>query len=1124
MSKSSKLSKSDKDNIWSDIINKYYEKNSAVKHQTESFDFFIETLIPEIISENPPILCEGGNVNDQIKITCKIEFGSPFIDNPQFIESDGKITYYNPHEAKLRNLTYHAPLYIDSKKTVTKIDLETKEQNEFISEEKILLAWIPIMVNSSYCNLKNKKAIDNNECIYDKGGYFVVSGTKRVLISQERMNNNSFFVFPSKDDSICSEIRSCDPTIKRAPSVLKMEWEVSDIIRLNFMCLKKTIPLFILFRALGIESDKEIVSYITSENDTEIVGHLQRSLEEAYHIETTEDALEWIGKNTREVRPTTEEKIKYAKFVIQKDFLPHIGVDDKSFSKKAQYLGYMVKKLLDVVSGRREYDDRDHYGNKRIDLAGVLLGSIFRNGWSRVYKECELVINKRLSSPNNYNKDFTMSSIITPVGITKELSTALATGNWGTKTFTKTGVSQVLSELNNMSSLSHLRRVSTPITKNGTTSKPRQLHTTQFGMICPAETPEGSSCGLVKNLAMMCHVSTYHSPAVVLDFIQEFGLEDKYTPDCCSIFVNGDWIGFTNDAFSIYYELKRQKKCGNLPFDTAILPPDQRNTELRVYTDAGRVCRPLFVVENNKLAISDDQWTKLKDKKFTWKKLINEGIIEYLDSFEEESALISNDDQSLNNKYKSFTHCEIHPSLILGISASIIPFPDHNQSPRNCYQAAMGKQGLGVVGSNHKECFSTMSHELLYVQHPLVSTKISKQINYETLPAGLNAIVCITCYTGMNQEDSVIISQSAIDRGLFRSNFYRCYTDKESKSSTYEESFGKSKDRKNNSKIGEDGLTIPGVYVKERDNLITKISSLDHDKNHRPANTSVKFGESGVVDKVLLTNTKESYRMVKVKVRQMRTPQIGDKFSSRHGQKGTCGMTYRQEDMPFTAQGIVPDIIVNPHAIPSRMTIAQLMECILGKAKAVGKSTKFDGTAFVNETSAEKIGEILHENGYTSHGKECMYDGMTGKPLTGLVFIGPTFYQRLKHMVDDKAHARSRGPMQILVRQPVEGRARDGGLRFGEMERDCMIDHGGSVILNERLMTASDSFKTEICKNCGVIGTLYKVDNMYECKKCDVSNVKTIRIPYASKLLFQELQAMNINPRLEFNDKKNKRT
>lgn len=1020
--------------IWT-VVQSFLNENSISQHHLDSFDNFIETLVPEIIKEFPPINYTHHHVDDGVDITCNVSFTNTFIDTPQFVESDGSINHYTPMEARLRNLTYHAPLYLDVCKKICRRSTETGETTEKVSNERVLLCWVPIVLKSSYCILKNKPLEEYKECVHDFGGYFIVNGTERIIIQQERMNNNNFYVFPSKDDTITGEIRSCDEYSKRPPSSIKIILTSNGGIRVSFNQLKKPVPLFVLFKSLGVEDEQDIKNLVVNEDDAEILSILENSLEEGFHIETQNDAYEFIADNFVVQHKLQEERKKAVESLLVRDFLPHIGIDILSLSKKISYLAYMVKKLLYISTGRRDYDDRDHYKNKRVDLTGNLLGTIFRNGWTRVYNECKIMIDKRLSSINNYTKDFNMSTFIDSNSITKELNNALATGNWGNKNYAKTGVSQVLSRLNNLSTISHIRRLSTPITKNGTTAKPRQLHNTQWGVICPAETPEGGSCGLVKNASMGSHFSNYNSPNIIIEHVyntKDIDISDDEKEDYIPLFVNGKLVCFINDGEVLYNSLVLQRRCGNIPFDVSINKNTHEIDEFRIYSDSGRLCRPLLVVDsNNNLLLQDHHLEKLSNGTLKWKDLVSSGIVEYLDTSETETSVICDRIESLRGNYRCFSHCEIHTSLILGSSASVIPFPDHNQSPRNCYQSAMGKQAVGTESTNDQHRMDTMSHSLVSAQVPLVDPKMAKNVKYEDLPCGINCIVAICCYTGYNQEDSVIINQSAIDRGLFRSMFFRNYSDKETKTSTAtDEVFGKSADKRG-SKVGEDGLVSPGMYVEDKDSIMCKINKNGDNKS---SSTTVRYGENGVVDKVMMSVNGDGSRMAKMRIRQMRTPQIGDKFSSRHGQKGTCGMTYRQEDMPFTDEGIVPDIIINPHAIPSRMTIGQLLESLLGKVKATGGSS-YDGTPFTGLT-VDQIAEQLHSNGYEKFGKEVLYDGMTGKPLPARVFIGPVFYQRLKHMVEDKAHARARGPMQMLVRQPLEGRARDGGLRVGEMERD----------------------------------------------------------------------------------------
>jgi len=824
--------------------------------------------------------------------------------------------------------------------------------------------------------------------------------------------------------------------------------------------------------------------------------------------------------------------------------LPHMGINEAYETKKGFYLGYIVHKLLATALGRRDLDDRDHFGNKRLDLSGPLLGTLFRQLFKKLTKDVKNYLQKTLDA----GRDFNLTMAVKAKTITHGLKYSLATGNWGMQkgAAAKAGVAQVLNRLTFASTLSHLRRLNTPIGREGKLAKPRQLHNTQWGMVCPAETPEGGACGLVKNLALMAYISVGSASAPILEFLEEWAKENleeispTIIPQSTKIFVNGVWVGISRQPDHLVKTLRQLRRCVDVSAEVSIVR-DTKDREIRLYTDPGRACRPLFIVENQQLLIKKGHIKKLQRKELSgygWNEIVANGLIEYIDCEEEETAMIAMtlDDVASSrlesNAYtRTHTHCEIHPSMILGIAASIIPFPDHNQSPRNTYQSAMGKQAMGMYITNYQLRMDTLAHVLYYPQKPLVTTRAMEYLHFRELPAGINTIAAIACYSGYNQEDSLMMNQSSIDRGFFRSVFFRSYKDEEKKQGSYiNEEFEKPAKESvvgmrhgTYEKLEDDGLTAPGTRVSGDDIIIgktTPIPTRDDDlgprnqkQTKRDSSTALRSSETGIIDQVMLSTNADGFKFVKVRVRSVRVPQIGDKFASRHGQKGTVGMTYRQEDMPFTIEGVTPDLIMNPHAVPSRMTIGHLIECLLGKVSAT-TGDEGDATPFTSVT-VEAIAKTLHKCGYQQHGHEVLYNGHTGRRMEAQIFLGPTYYQRLKHMVDDKIHSRARGPVTILTRQPTEGRSRDGGLRFGEMERDCMISHGAAQFLKERLMDQSDAYRIHVCDICGLIAVANLRNKTFECKGCrNKSQISQVNIPYACKLLFQELQAMQIAPRM----------
>ncbi|GJJ09697.1 DNA-dependent RNA polymerase II [Clathrus columnatus] len=1175
------------------VISAFFAEKGLVRQQLDSFDEFVQNTMQELVDENSHLILDQadqhtGHDTDMTR-RYEIEFGQIYLSRPTVTEADGSVVPVFPQEARLRNLTYSAPLYIEMKKRIlVGHEDPSKPYGEMDwrveAGEDQAMTKVPIMLRSNFCilaGLGDADLYDLNECPYDQGGYFIINGSEKVLIAQERMAGNHVYVFAKAQPSpinFLAEIRSAVEKGGKTVSTFQVkmfhrgqEKSSGNIIKATIPYIRTDVPIWVVFRALGVISDRDILEHICYDmQDAQMLEMLKPCIDDGFVIQDRDVALDFIGNRGTTTGLSRERRLRYAQEILQKEMLPHISMMEGQESKKAYFFGYMVHRLLLAALERRELDDRDHFGKKRLDLAGPLLASLFRMLFRKLTKDVYRYLQKCVET----QKDFNLNLAVKPNTITNGLKYSLATGNWGDQKksmSSKAGVSQVLNRYTFASTLSHLRRCNTPLGREGKIAKPRQLHNTHWGMVCPAETPEGQACGLVKNLALMACISVGSPSPPVIEFLEEWGLESleenahSATP-CTKVFVNGVWLGVHRDPANLVKTIKKLRRKDDISPEVSVVR-DIRERELRLYTDAGRVCRPLFIVENQQLVLQKRHIKWLQQKyqddtpsvEYKWDDLIKGGVIELLDAEEEETVMIAMTPEDLENsrlqqqgiqmtindsefdpaaRLKSvmhahtWTHCEIHPSMILGICASIIPFPDHNQSPRNTYQSAMGKQAMGIYLTNFLIRMDTMANILYYPQKPLATTRSMEYLKFRELPAGQNAIVAILCYSGYNQEDSVIMNQSSIDRGLFRSIYYRSYMDMEKSSGVHQlEEFTKPTRETTlrmkhgtYDKLEEDGLIAPGTGVRGEDIIIGKTAPIPPESEElgqktsshtrRDVSTPLKSTESGIVDQVLITTGNDGHRFVKVRVRSTRIPQVGDKFASRHGQKGTIGITYRQEDMPFTAEGIAPDIIINPHAIPSRMTIGHLVECLLSKvATLIGNEG--DATPFT-ELTVESVSTLLRKQGYHSRGLEVMYHGHTGRKLQAQVYLGPTYYQRLKHMVDDKIHSRARGPVQILTRQPVEGRSRDGGLRFGEMERDCMISHGIAAFLKERLFDASDAYRLHVCDICGLtaIANLQKKQS-FECRACkNKTQVSQLYIPYAAKLLIQELQSMNIAARL----------
>jgi intein/homing endonuclease len=659
---------------------------------------------------------------------------------------------------------------------------------------------------------------------------------------------------------------------------------------------------------------------------------------------------------------------------------------------------------------------------------------------------------------------------------------------------------------------------------------------------CPAETPEGQSIGIVKNLSYLTHVTIPTSSAALRQYVIPYmtRVEEVGSPNelygKVKVFVNGAWLGVTERAIELYEDMKHKKYRGIINIYTSIVF-DYKQAEIRICNDGGRLARPVLRVRDNRVLVTKDIIDKLVVGELTWNDLLtscrlDESVIEYIDPEEQNYAMIAMKSKQDTGE-AAYTHCEIHPSTIFGILASCIPFPEHNQAPRNTYQTAMAKQAMGVYATNFDKRMDKTAYVLNYPGRPLVETRVMNFLHLNQIPSGCQIHVAIMTHTGYNQEDSVLINKAAIDRGLFLATIY--HTEKDEDKNIIRDEIIRCKPDKtktkgikfgNYDKLNGQGFIPENSLVENRDVIIAKIIPIKENRNdptklmkYEDQSKTFRTTEETYIDANYTGRNGDGYNFAKVRVRILRKPVMGDKVSSRHGQKGTVGNIIPECDMPFTKDGLRPDIIINPHAIPSRMTIAQLKETLLGKV-LLELGMFGDATSF-GDLDVKTIAQELQRVGYESYGNEIMYNGLTGEQLEMSTFIGPVFYQRLKHMVNDKQHSRAIGPMVNLTRQPAEGRSRDGGFRVGEMERDVMLAHGASRFCRERLYDVSDKYSVYVCKKCGMMasfndGKKKGLDfTIHLCRTCgNKTDFARVEVPYAFKLMAQELQTINVATRI----------
>jgi len=993
------------------------------------------------------------------------------------------------------------------------------------------------MAKSNACILNNfstQKLIEHGEDPSDPGGYFIINGSERVIVGLEDLSYNKIIVDKENVGGNIVFKAKVYSSIVGYRAKLELVMKNDGLIVARIPGSPVDIPVVTLMRALGLESDREIASVVSLVD--QIQDELEGSFEKAGDVPTSKDAIVYISKR---IAPgmLEEFQIKRAETLLDWGLLPHLGKHPENRKEKAQFLGEAACKLLELKLGWITPDDKDHYGNKVIKFAGQMLADLFRTAFRNLVRDMKYQL-ERSGQKRGINA---VAAAIRPGIITDKLNNAIATGNWGRG---RVGVTQLLDRTNYLSTISHLRRIQSPLSRTQPNFEARDLHATHFGRICPSETPEGSNCGLVKNLALSGIISVnVPSEEIVeklfdLGTVHFFDAKEDLKKDGTRVFVDGRLIGYYKEGGELaesLRELRRNSKIHphvGISFHKSEIEGSTRR--LYVNCNAGRVLRPLIIIKDNKSLLTSELLDKISKKLLSWTDLLRMGILEVIDANEEENCYVALDEKDT----KKHTHLEVFTPSILGAGASIIPYPEHNQSPRNTYESAMAKQSLGFSTPMMNTSTYVRQHLMLYPQVPIVNTKAMKLLGLEDRPAGQNCIVAVLPFDGYNIEDAIVLSQSSVDRGLGRTFFFRIY-DAEAKQypggmrdsfeiPNAEDNIRGYKGERAYRLLEDDGVVASESPVKGGDILIGKTSPPRFMEEYREFESSgpyrrdtsigVRPSETGVIDTVVMTQSNEGGKMYKIRARDMRIPEIGDKFASRHGQKGVLGILAKAEDLPYTAEGMSPDVLINPHAFPSRMTVGMMMESICGKAAAL-RGKRFDGSAFVGEKMPE-VKEVMDAHGFEYSGKETMYDGRTGKAFPVDVFIGVVYYQKLHHMVADKIHARARGQVQMLTKQPTEGRARGGGLRFGEMERDCLIAYGASMILKDRLLDESDKSDIFVCERCGLVAYHDVKQRKYVCRVCgDKAKVSSVSVAYAFKLLLQEMQSLNVAPRLLIKEK-----
>tara|TARA_Y100000310_G_scaffold16722_1_gene16640 strand:- start:11359 stop:14730 length:3372 start_codon:yes stop_codon:yes gene_type:complete len=1097
-------------------------------HQFASYEWFMREALPHVLEEHQDLELDGHSFK-----LCNPTFMLPCVKESK----SGTWQDVTPYSARKRKLTYA---------NVLMMDVEHQFENNCTLYKDVHFCNIPTMVNSSFCRGNTT----------DLGGYFIIKGHEKTIVSQEMLKQNQLFVAKKTSGkfTIQGEIRSRHDLKFRSTSTMYIKVAKTThqvVINLPFVERRPgallDIPIQFLFTILEQDVNCNLMELICTTTDHTTHYHLWHTIHQAMYGQdcenlSVEDMIDWIGQHgTKEM--TVQKRREIVHHILTHECLPHLGMNKSAQTRKCKvlYLGRVVRHLFLVATGHKPFDDRDDYENKRVLTPGYILINFFRQILRRFLHNIKNVLRRSMQGGSFRN----VSDAFHAKSITAGLRFALATGNWSIQRGNQhqlLGVSQRTDRHTYPSYIGQMRKINTPgVNNEGKNPKPRQCYAKTWGLLCPTETPEGKPVGLVKNLAIGARVRLGLSSHLLIPFCQglfvplmECTWEQRSTLP--PLFVNGVYLGHVPDQVECIKQLKLRRCAGDILADTSIF--SKNDDEIHINSDAGCICRAVYNMEKlHGLDTNTLEKLEAMHPKHMWDWLLVRGVVQLLSKSEEMQPqhVVAMDFR--DPECETATHAEIHASMFLSVCASQIPFSNMNQSPRNTYQSAMMKQASAMTTLEDEDRNDTSQQRLQYPEVPITSTMWQRQLVAPHCSSGQNCMVAILCQ-GENQEDSVILNRAAQERGLLRTVHFNTYSaeNKNIKFESFEKPPPTSKGYKtaNYGKLCKRGHVGLNGHVTQDDIIVGKVvktSSL-HSKSVRNPNISVdasitikKLNPTPhiLVNRVEVTTDNKGAQSMWVQVREQRQPIVGDKLSSTHGQKGTIGAVRNVEDMPFTSTGLVPDIILNPHAIPSRMTMGQIWEAMVGLVGAMEGQPQ-NATAF-DKLRPEEVAAQLQKHGFDSQGNFTMYDGLTGRQMQCEVYMGLVYYQRLKHMVLDKMAARARGSINMKTGQPIEGRARQGGFRFGEMEKNSLVAHGAPYMLRDRLLDQSDPWMSDICTQCGHYAIAARPQSSQRmvrgkeayCMHCHSSkHVTQVRIPRALKLLTHELGGVGIGFQYHF--------